>query len=285
MSIGSLSFWQQDANYWNRSQARDQSLAQSAALITAMGNAITSQTQGLASIANQTALNRVNTALTAAIQSALQSSQDGSGSSSSAGTAGSSSSSPSAASGSTQGTSATFSAPALGTGTIPLTPGTTLLALGILPSGTVTVSEPGNANVAAWLNGKGDLVISGKTDFDNVNVGGTYAPAIGFGSANNSFQPVTPSSSTSTSGASTGGSSTSSPSVTSSSPSTSANGAPPSSAAAGGTNQTAGSSIGASPGSTSSGLINSALALQTGGTAEYLLASSGSSGTLLNLLT
>ena len=56
MSIQSLSFFQQDQNYWNQSQSVSQSLAQSDALITAMGTAMTNQASGLASIANQEAL-------------------------------------------------------------------------------------------------------------------------------------------------------------------------------------------------------------------------------------
>jgi hypothetical protein len=299
MSVGSISFWQQDANYWNKSQARDQSLAQSAALITAMGSAVTTESQGLSSLANQTALNRVNTALTAALQSALQSSQ-GASSSSTGGAASSNSTSTSSGS-SAPAASAAVSAPAIGTGTTPLTSGTTLLALGIIPSGTITVSDntftttytstgkdtvgdllnainagtPGNANVAAWLNGSGHLVISGKTDFDTINVGGTYAAAIGFGSANDSFSPTTPPPKT-TSAPSTSASATTGSSGQSNASATSGSGG-----ASGSTSSATASSTG-STGST--GLSNSALALQTTSTAEYLLASSGSGGSLLNML-
>ena len=83
MSIQSISFWQQDANFWNSSQTRDQTLANTDALITTMGTAMTNLATGLASIANQAALNRVNTELSAAVQSALQSSSGSSTSSSS----------------------------------------------------------------------------------------------------------------------------------------------------------------------------------------------------------
>jgi len=41
MGIGSISFWQQDQNYWTRVQQQDQTQSTSAALITAMGNAVT----------------------------------------------------------------------------------------------------------------------------------------------------------------------------------------------------------------------------------------------------
>jgi hypothetical protein len=295
MGIGSISFWQQDQNYWTRVQQQDQTQSTSAALITAMGNAVTTRSQGLSSLANQTALSRVNTALTAAIQGELQATQSGSTSSSSNSSTSSSSASSSSSSSSTP--VATFSSPAIGTGTVPLTAGTQLQSLGIIPGGAITVSDNtftttyvstgtdtvgdlinaintstgGNANVAAWLNSSGDLVISGKTDFDSVTVGGAYALNVGFGASNDSFQPTTPPSATS----STSSSSNSSGSATSSS----ATGSSSSSGTG-----TAGSSGTTSTGSAPSGLLNSSLALQTGGTAEFLLASNGLAGTLLNMI-
>src|SRR6202042_1139176 len=70
-SIGSGSFWQQDQNFWARSQQTPQAQALSATVINQMFGASTTLATGLASIANQTALDRVNTALTAAVQGAL----------------------------------------------------------------------------------------------------------------------------------------------------------------------------------------------------------------------
>ena len=70
-SIGSVSFWQQDQNYWSSAQQNSQAQALSATVINQMFGASTTLATGLASIANQTALDRVNTALTAAVQSAL----------------------------------------------------------------------------------------------------------------------------------------------------------------------------------------------------------------------
>jgi perilipin-4 len=281
-SIGSGSFWQQDQNFWARSQQRTQAQALSSTVIDQMFGASSTLTTGLASIANQTALDRVNTALSAAVQGALNPASTAStASSSTSSTASSASSSSSAAA------APVVAAAAIGTGTVPLTSGTSLLGLGFLTRGNFTVSDgtysttyqstgtdtvgdligainsgaPGNAQVRAWLNGSGDLVITSLNKLDTVSVSGDYAAALGFGNTNATFAPVTPppvshpvvSSSASTSGSSSSSSSSSSA-----------------------TNGTATAASGISK--------NSALALQTGGTAELLLASSGSAGSLLNIL-
>jgi hypothetical protein len=217
MTVGSISFWQQDQNFWTQGQQNDQAQAQSTAVMNVMANAVTTLSSGLASIANQTALDRVNSALTAAVQSALQSTS-GSTASSSSGTATSS-----AANASSSGPSSppvSLGSPAIGTGTVPLVSSASLFSLGILANGTVTVgdgtfttkytstghdtvgdligalntSNPGHANVAAWLDSSGKLVISGKDDVATITVGGNAAAAVGFGSANASFQPTAPSS-------------------------------------------------------------------------------------------
>src|SRR5580700_3157870 len=70
-SVGSVSFWQQDQNFWAKSQQVTQAQALSSTVIDQMFGASTTLATGLASIANQTALDRVNTALTAAVQGAL----------------------------------------------------------------------------------------------------------------------------------------------------------------------------------------------------------------------
>ncbi len=270
-SLGSLSFWQQDQNFWNQAQQQAQSQAASNALITAIGNLQTNKVRGLASIANQTALNRVNAQLQSALQSAIQTSQGGSSTSSS--------STPTSTNGS----------PATGTGTVPLTAGTSLLTLGIPPTGSITVSDGtntttysstgtdtvgdlvnalnqpnvyGNAQVAAWLNTSGDLVIQGLNNTDPVSVGGTFASNVGFGAKNSSFQatPPTPAGSSSSSSATSSGSSSATGSTTSgggtSSSSTTTNTTPPPT------------------------LFNSSYAAQTAGTALTLWLS----GTSLNLL-
>jgi hypothetical protein len=285
-SIGGVSFWQQDQNYWSSAQQDSQTQAQSATVIDQMFGASTTLATGLASIANQTALSRVNTALTAAVQSALNTASSSS-STSSAST--SSTTAPATSASSTP--TVTVAAPATGTGTVPLTSGTSLLGLGFLTRGNFTVSDgtysttyqatgsdtvgdlvsainagaPGNAQVAAWLNGSGDLVITSKNLTDTVTVSGDYASALGFGSSNDTFAPTAPSPPPSGASATSGSSSTSTASSSSGSSSSASS-----------------TSASASP---SSGIpINSAFALQTGGTAELLLASSGSAGSIINLL-
>jgi hypothetical protein len=102
MSVSSVSFWQQDQNYWSKASSASQSAAQSAAVIDNMFSASSTLASGLASIANQTALNRVNTQLTAAVQNALASINGGS---SSTGTSSSSSSSSTSSSSSSSSSS------------------------------------------------------------------------------------------------------------------------------------------------------------------------------------
>lgn len=276
MSVQSLSFWQQDQNFWSQGKTQAQASAASDALITTMGSAVTNEVRGLASIANKSALDRVNTALTAAIQSVLQQSQSGSSTSSS-----SSSSSTSSASGSS---SSSGPAPATGIGTVPLSATTSLLTLGIPPSGTITVNDGTNtttyassgtdtvgdvinainnpnvatdAQVTASLDASGHLVLTGKNDTVPISVGGVFASDVGFGPKNNSFQPVAATSSAA------------GPSTSSASSSSSGAGAP---------STTAGNN------SSTATLFNSAAALQTGGTAAVLLASGGAAGSLVNLL-
>jgi peptidoglycan DL-endopeptidase CwlO len=272
-STGSISFWQQDQNFWNQAQAASQSSASSDALITAVGSLMTNEVKGLASIANKTALDRVNAQFTAALQSAVQSataSSDPSSSSSSASSVG---------------------APAIGTGTVPLSASTALITLGIPANGKVTVSDGtntttytstgtdtvanlisainktayGNAQVTATLNASGQLVLTGDSVTDSITVGGLFASNIGFGTKNDSFQPTAPAPAPSTASTTSNSSSTATSSTSSASSST-------------------GSSTSTSTSSPGAVLFNSSYALQTGGTAETLLASDGLSGSLLNLL-
>jgi hypothetical protein len=284
-SVGSVSFWQQDQNYWAQAQQNSQTLSQNSTVISQMFGASTTLATGLASIANQTALDRTNTALTAAVQSALSASSASSSSSTSTSSTASSTTSASST------PAVTFAAPATGTGTVPLTSGTSLPGLGFLTRGNFTVSDgtytttyqstgsdtvgdlisalnanaPGNAQVTAYLNGGGNLVIASKNLTDTVSVSGDYASALGFGSNNSTFTPTAPSS------AATGTSATSSSSGTSTSSSSS-----------GSSSSTSSTTASASP---PSGIpLNSAFALQTGGTAELLLSSNGSVGSLVNLL-
>lgn len=52
MSVGSISFWQQNQNYWARAAKASQSQAQTDAVINNMFGASTTLSAGLASIAN-----------------------------------------------------------------------------------------------------------------------------------------------------------------------------------------------------------------------------------------
>ncbi|MGH7715131.1 MAG: hypothetical protein ACREML_03940, partial [Vulcanimicrobiaceae bacterium] len=65
MGIGGIgsttSLWQQDQNYWQQQEAYANSSAADTSVISAISTAETALGKGLASIANNTALNRVNT--------------------------------------------------------------------------------------------------------------------------------------------------------------------------------------------------------------------------------
>jgi hypothetical protein len=212
-SIGSTpSFWQQDQNYWQQAEENDNATAASDSVINAISTAETNLGKGLASIANASALNRVNTQITALVEQALQVS----GSSSSPASGGPSNAS-STSSSSATGTSTASPSPATGTGTVVLTTSTSLATLGILPGGTITIGTgantttytssgtdtvadlidainvdlPTNANVTASINAKGQLVITSRDDKSSIFIGGsgTDAAAIGFGVGNNTFLP------------------------------------------------------------------------------------------------
>ncbi len=220
MGIQSVSFYQQDLNYWQQAQAQSQAQSADDSLISVMGQAEVNQAKGLASIANGTALRRVKTELTAAVQAALNPSGTSSSSTSSSSATGlSSSSAPSTPT------------PATGIGTIPLTTSTPLSTLGFLPGGTFSVDDgtnitnyastgddtvaslinainSGPAFVTASINGSGKLVITARNTKELVTIegSGTDAAALGFGTGNNSFTPTKPAA---TSTASTGASSSS----------------------------------------------------------------------------
>ena len=101
---------------------------------------------------------------------------------------------------------------------MPLTASTSLVTLGIIAKGTITVADGsntttyastgsdtvgdllnainknayGNAQVAAWLDSSGKLVISGKDDTSMITVGGTNAANFGFATGHTFFQPTAP---------------------------------------------------------------------------------------------
>lgn len=197
-SIGSVPFWQQDQNYWTNVQAENQATSATSALISSMGNAMTAQARGIASIANQQALARVQAQLTDALKSAIAQTQAASAS-------GSSSISPNGS-------------PATGTGTVPVTASTSLTTLRIPPNTAFTVSDgtntntytstgtdtvgdlinglnavgPTAANVVTYLNSSGNIVVAGTNNTVSVSVGGTFASNIGFGAKNDLFSRSLP---------------------------------------------------------------------------------------------
>lgn len=283
MSISSLSFWQQNQNYWARAAQRSQSLASSAALMSVMSDAITNQARGMAAIANQAALDRTNSALSAALQSALQGSTGTSTGSKANSSAASASSSSSAST--SPGDTGAISGPATGTGKVPLTSSTSLQTFHVIKGGTFSVSDgigstvysstgsdtvgdlinainnasPGHAQAFAWLDANGKLNVAATDTSHTITIGGTAAAALGFGTGNTFFQPVT---NTPNAGSATAATGTST---------------------AAGSKQTGSAAPAASP-SPKPFAQNSAPALLTGGTAEILLASNGSAGFLVNML-
>jgi hypothetical protein len=302
MSVSSISFWQQDQNYWNNAAQSSQQQELSSTVINNLFGASTTLSAGLASIANQTALGRVNSQLTSAVQDALNSLNGGSSSTDPSSSTSSASSSSSSGSSSSSSSSAALTSPASGTGAVPLSTSTSLFTLGILAGGTITVNDGtntttykstgkdtvgdlinaintnayGNAQVTASLNASGKLVITANNQTASIQVGGAYAGNVGFGAGNNFFQPTTPTS------ASGGGSSTSSGASSSSSTSTSGGSGTTGSSSSSATSST--SAVKTSTTSSAASLLNSAIGLQTGGTAEILLSSNGISGSLVNLI-
>ena len=275
MSIQSLSFYQQDQNYWQQAQA--QSAAQSAddSLITVMQNAETNLGKGLASIANNEALTRTKSQLTALIQQVLDGSSSGSTTNASSTTASASS---------TSSSSTASTTPATGTSTVPVTTSTPLSTLGVLPGGTfsiddgtnitnytstgtdtigslITAINSGPAFVTASLNASGHLTITARSTKDIITVegSGNDAAALGFGVGNNSFAPKKPAA-------------TSAASTSASASGTSAS-----------TTASSGSSTGSSSKSSTSASV-STIGEEISSSAASILSASGVSGTLVDML-
>jgi len=221
--ISNTSFWQDDQNYWQQTQSQTQSSAAETSLITNLATLQTNLSSGMAQIATKAAQTRVNNQI-AADEKALAAASGSSSTSSSASTP-------------------KGPAPATAVGKIPLSATAPLSTLGIPPNSVITVSDgtnttqytttgtdnvtdlvgainaniAGNAYVTASLNSTGKLVITGKNQKESINIGGTFASAIGFGSGNQNFSPTagSPSSSSSASSSNaTSSSSTSSSSTT-----------------------------------------------------------------------
>ncbi|MGA7432706.1 MAG: hypothetical protein WBQ24_08290 [Xanthobacteraceae bacterium] len=175
------------------------SLAATDSLIGAMGAAETSLGKGLASIANGQALTRTNNQITAEIQSVL--------------TGGTGTTTPATSASSAPATKAK---PAVGTGKVSVSVSTPLSTLGIPQGGSVYVSAngktttytstgsdtvgnllstintnlPDNAQVSATLNSKGNIVLTSKNTTDQISVNGVYASNIGFAVGNQTFKPT-----------------------------------------------------------------------------------------------
>jgi hypothetical protein len=222
MSTGSIggttSFWQQDQNYWSQQTGWSSQISASDSLLNAVGSAETTLSKGLSAIANGTALTRVNNQLIAGIKSVVG-----------------------------QSSAPTKAAPATAVGTTSVTLGTTLQTLGIPANASIYVSAngnttvyastgsdtvgdlvnavnvdlPTNAQVTASLNNKGRLVFTSRNLTDSVEVSGVYASNIGFAVGNQTFKPTKASAGTATPPASSS-SSTSSKTTTTSSKSTTA---------------------------------------------------------------
>jgi hypothetical protein len=164
-----------------------------------MSSAESNLGKGLASIANGQALTRTNNQISAEIQNILTGGTGTTTSSTSASTA-----------------AATKAKPATGTGKVSVSVSTPLSTLGIPQGGSVYISAngkttaftstgsdtvgdllstintnlPDNAQVSATLNSRGNIVLTSKNTNDQVSVNGVYASNIGFAVGNQTFKPT-----------------------------------------------------------------------------------------------
>src|SRR5580704_5178246 len=191
-SIGSsTSFWAQDQAFWSNAKANSAQVDATNSLISTMANIQANLSTGLSSIANQKAIDRVNSQISSIVQQVLKSAQGGSSTSSSSSSSASSSST--ATSPATATTATVAKTPATLTGKAILTSNTSLSSLGIYQGGTITVSAstngttytstgtdtigdlinainvdlPTNAQVTAALNSSGKLVITSRNNKDS----------------------------------------------------------------------------------------------------------------------
>jgi hypothetical protein len=74
MSISSVSFYQQDVNWYNQQQSWDSQISASSGLTSVITSALQNEASGLASIANQSAIQRVNSQIVSTLKGALGSS-------------------------------------------------------------------------------------------------------------------------------------------------------------------------------------------------------------------
>jgi hypothetical protein len=257
VSISSIgAFLQSAASSFGSVQGSwDSSVGATDSLMSAMSSALESQGKGMASIANSEALGRTNDQISQVIENILN------------GTTGTSGTSGSSATG-----TYTPAKAATGTGNKSVSVSTPLSTLGVLQGGSIYVSANGNtttytstgsdtvgdllaainvnqpdtAQVKASLNSRGDIVLTSKNTTDQISVSGVYASNIGFATGNQTFKP------------------------------TASSGTPPSTT-------TSSTSSTSSSTSSKSAVVESAFTYSSGSAAS-LLADSGASGSLVNLI-
>jgi hypothetical protein len=201
MSVSNIgAFLQSAVSSWGSVTGQwSSSLAATDSLISAIGSAESNLGKGLASIANGQALTRTNNQISAEIQNILTGGTGTTTSSTSTSTA-----------------AATKAKPAVGTGNVSVSVSTPLSTLGIPQGGSVYVSAngkttaftssgsntigdllstintnlPDNAQVSATLNSRGNIVLTSKNTNDQVSVNGVYASNIGFAVGNQTFKPT-----------------------------------------------------------------------------------------------
>jgi hypothetical protein len=267
MGIGSIgsstSFWDDDQAFFSSQRSASSQQAATNSVINAIASAETNLGKGMASIANATALNRVNTQLSSAIQSVLS---------------GNTTSTPSSTTSSAAKSTATAAVPATGTGKASVSVSTPLSILNIPAGSTLSFSSggkttsyastgsdtvgdlllaintnlPDNAPITAALNKQGDIVLTAKNTTNLITVSGTFAPNIGFGGSNQTFKP-------------TAGTASSSPAASTPAPATT-------------------STAATSTASSTSTKAFPTLAMETSASAVSVLADSGVSGSLVDML-
>jgi hypothetical protein len=257
MGVSSIGlFLQSAANSFGSVQGSwNSSVGATDSLMSAMSAAMVTEAKGKASIANGQALVRTNNQISQIIQNILN------------GTTGASGTGSSSATGTYKPAQA-----ATGTGNKAVSVTTPLSTLGFIKGGSIYVSAgnntttytstgsdtvgdllssinttlPNYAQVTASLNSRGDIVLKSKNTKDQINVSGVYARNIGFATGNQTFKP------------------------------TAASGTPPS------TTTTSSKTTTAAPKADTS--LQSSLSMNKGSAAMFL-ASSGASGSLVNMLT
>ncbi len=193
---GVQSFWQQDQSYWSNQSGWSSSIAATNAVNNALFSAATTLGKGKSAIANGEALTRTNNQIKSGIQDYIKA-LNGSSTGSSSGTA-------------------TKPVPATATSTKAVSVSSTLSSLGIQQNGSVYVTAgkattaytstgsdtigdlisalntnlPANAPVTASINSQGRLVITSKNTTDQISISGVFASNLGYAVGNQNFKPT-----------------------------------------------------------------------------------------------